>query len=308
MIGCLLLLAALVPADRVGVVIQYNDSVLETACVEFSGSVTAEEILRRAGPSLEVYQHPTWGAALCGINGVGCPASNCWCDPLNYWAFYYKRNGVWQYSGVGISYPDDGGYVIVQDGGMIGFRWGSFGSNIVDRRFEEVCPPLNSAARRGGQGGDEIQRLAFTLSRNDSCSDVVVTLTSNERIAPFVEVRAVKMGGPFRFECVFKSVTDCNGKAVLSLPPGRYLFQAIAPSYAPLEQEIVIGECGEKEEGGKNVNADKPAVVMEDEEEITGGIVSTAVVMGTGERDGVVLGWEATGWTETGWMDGWRGR
>jgi|GEM_PF-2493190 len=300
----------LASADKVGVVVQYNDSVFETVCVEFSGDKTAEQILNAAGFNLETVDFPPWGAALCGINGVGCSASNCFCDSSNYWMYYYKKNGAWQYSGVGISFTEDNGYKIVQDGGVIGFRWGSWGSSINNINFEDVCGPrYQNRLKYSGDGG-EIQKLEFVFNGTSGLPEIVLSknLTFktlvNGKTAPLIEVRLVRrVKGPLRFGEVYKSVSDFDGNVVFnSLQPGRYLLQVIGRGYIPIEKDIeVVEENVEQKnisETGAKGSEEKKNVVEE----------KTSMKTITNENniiDGCYTGWSDTGWKEIGWMNRW---
>jgi len=297
------LIALLASAGRVGVVVQYNDSVFETLCVEFSGEQTAEGILNSSGLHVEMATFPPWGAAVCGINGVGCTASNCWCDSSNYWAFYYKKNGAWRYSGVGISFPEDNGYKIIQDGGMIGFRWSSWGSSIVNVDFNDVC---HSRIRNVG-GSDGLRRLELSVNGEKDLAEVVsngsvaVKVIADGMPVPLVGIRLVKkVKGPLRFGDVLKGVSGFDGSAVFDrLSPGRYLLQAIGYGYIPVEKEVeVVGEQGTD-------NGDVGAGVKEPVEKKLGIERKESGMRKVKEEANEICdgctNWNNTGWLSTGW-------
>ncbi len=58
-----------------------------------------------------------FGIAVCSINGVGCPADNCFCDPNHFWSYEYWDGSAWQGYGVGASASSIG------DGALEGWRW-----------------------------------------------------------------------------------------------------------------------------------------------------------------------------------------
>jgi hypothetical protein len=45
-----------------------------------------------------------FGPAVCGINKVGCPADNCFCDQEHFWAYYHldPATNKWQASAQGV--------------------------------------------------------------------------------------------------------------------------------------------------------------------------------------------------------------
>jgi len=297
------LLAALACADRVGIVVQYDDSVYETACVDFSGDATAEDALGMAF-GLDIYDDPTYGAGLCGINGIGCGADDCWCDSSKYWGFYYKGSGGWRYSGVGIGYLDDGDYRIVQDGGVIGFRWGAYGSGIADKSFDEICvAPGTLVARPAEQGEERVRRLVLTPDRNESCGEIVFSVATDEgRVVPFARVRIVERGGLLAYGEVNEALSDGDGKARFTLVPGIYFAQAIMPQYVPYEKEIEVYGCdaGEGAAVVAPANGDDAGQLQEDVVEFINGVAAISL-----QFDEFGLGWENTGWAGTGWGEGW---
>ena len=296
------LLSVLACADRVGIVVQYSGSSYETVCVEFSGSATAEDALRMSGLGLDIYDDPTYGAGLCGINGVGCPASDCWCGGSDYWAFYHRTGGSWQYASVGISGLN------VHDGMMIGFRWGPYGSPIEDKRFAEVCPDPNLPPAPAPKNEEKPPGLELAADRNDSCGNVTFAVTGNAGTAvPFAQVRVVKKGGLLRYGEVLGATADVDGKAGFALEPGIYLAQAMMPQYLPYEKVIEVHECPALAE--EVLPAPFPVFVpaevgvpFEVPAEVEEIVAISAPLLN------VVAGWDATGWADTGWAGPWMRR
>jgi hypothetical protein len=138
---CALLIAQQAYASRVAVVIDMPDGPV-TRCVPAieneNGYLVLEDAEQNAVWS---YYGQALGHGLCGINGIGCPASNCYCDPSAYWNYYVKEpGGDWEYSQTGF----DGGsscseHYCASDGDMLGLAYGNYGSEPSGYSFEDVC-------------------------------------------------------------------------------------------------------------------------------------------------------------------------
>ncbi|MCA9941244.1 MAG: hypothetical protein KC418_21535 [Anaerolineales bacterium] len=148
-----LLLLALPPRlwaqseNRAALVVRYADGQVDTRCVSFSESqITGHDLLVRAGMDLTI-EAGGIGAAVCAINGVGCPATDCFCQCQGaecvYWSYWHQIGGSWQYSqgGAGI-YP-------ITDGAVDGWSWGPGSVTAAipppDITFADVCsaPPAS---------------------------------------------------------------------------------------------------------------------------------------------------------------------
>jgi hypothetical protein len=123
-------------AHRAGLVVQYGDGQVQTACVSFAeDEVTGVELLERADLPI-VVQEGGVGAAVCKIGGDGCdyPAEQCFCErdgPRSiYWALYQLEGQEWRYSNLGA------GSVRVRDGDVFGWAWG------IGESGEGAVPPV----------------------------------------------------------------------------------------------------------------------------------------------------------------------
>lgn len=62
-----------------------------------------------------------FGIVVCSINGVGCPESNCFCDPDGkYWANYSWKNDQWDMG--------DGAAGLLNDGSVEAWSWQTYGN------------------------------------------------------------------------------------------------------------------------------------------------------------------------------------
>lgn len=127
-------------AQRAGLVVVHADGHVTTACVTFTTErISGLELLQRAGvqPLTAVNGG---GAAVCSIEGAGCPASDCFCAckgaPCRYWSYYHlSSEGRWVYSGVGAA------AWTLRHGDVDAWVWGDGTQLPPALSFAEVCAP-----------------------------------------------------------------------------------------------------------------------------------------------------------------------
>ncbi len=105
-----------------GVVVQLDDHALRVRAITFTNSISGITALQSTGLNV-VISDTSFGAAICSIEGIGCPATNCFCNPQKFWAYSYWDGSTWQDYAVGASSS-----VISRTGAIEGWRWGEFGS------------------------------------------------------------------------------------------------------------------------------------------------------------------------------------
>lgn len=134
---------------RAGVVVQYADGSVETACVSFSEpEITGIELLERSGLPV-VTASDSVGGAVCKIGPDGCdyPAEGCFCKREGarfiYWALYTLDGDAWAYANVGA------GSLRARDGDVHGWAWGlgesGTGATPPVQDLETICGPAASA-------------------------------------------------------------------------------------------------------------------------------------------------------------------
>jgi hypothetical protein len=139
---CCLILISAAEAARVAIVVDLANQTY-TKCVTVSDNADAYKVIQQV--NLNISWSPYGGAlghGLCGINEIGCPSENCYCDASKYWGFYVKeKTGEnWSYSQTGF----DGGtscseHYCAQDGDMIGLAYGEYGTKPKEYMFNEIC-------------------------------------------------------------------------------------------------------------------------------------------------------------------------
>ena len=125
--------------NQAGLVVQLGDGSSITRCIDFDGpEINSYDLLLRSGLNVAASGDPTVGTAVCGIEGEGCPASDCFCQckgsTCTYWSYWHLMDGIWQYSALGAS-----GHVAVP-GSVEGWSWGEAEPPPVVS-FEELCTP-----------------------------------------------------------------------------------------------------------------------------------------------------------------------
>ncbi len=103
------------------VIVQFDDHAHVARAVTFKAPVSGFVALLQSGLDV-VYTDTGSGPLVCAIEGVGCPASDCFCDATRYWGYSYWDGGVWHSYAVGA-----GSSLITQTGAVEGWRWGEFG-------------------------------------------------------------------------------------------------------------------------------------------------------------------------------------
>ena len=128
--------------NRVALVVSLGEGETATRCVSFpEESITGYEALQRSGLAFET-EVQAGGAAVCSIEGRGCPADNCFCScpggtDCLYWSYWHQIDGEWVYSVAGA------GLYRVSDGAVEGWVWGpgsvSQAPPPPDVSFADVC-------------------------------------------------------------------------------------------------------------------------------------------------------------------------
>ncbi len=120
--------------DHADIVVQFDDTHAIVRDVQFTAPISGLQALYLSGLDV-ITKDMGWGIAVCSIEGVGCPADDCFCDSSKYWGYNYWENGAWQ------GYPVGAADSVVNDGTIDGWRWGAFGDTIVP------APQMTATAR-----------------------------------------------------------------------------------------------------------------------------------------------------------------
>lgn len=114
-------LAADPATKQVGLVLAFPDGAQHLEIVTVPASATTFDVLSAAKVTFNS-QSTAFGPAVCGFNTFGCPATDCFCDALHFWAYYHldASSGQWASAAEGV-----GSYVPAH-GAVEGLAWSGF--------------------------------------------------------------------------------------------------------------------------------------------------------------------------------------
>ena len=131
-------------SSRAALVVDLGDGTQQTACVSFTGEeISGIDLLTQSGLEFEV-DTSSGSAAVCSIEGVGCPATDCFCqcnggENCTFWGYSHQKEGEWVQYEVGAS------EAIAEAGSVQGWSWGDGSGTTAslpdDVAFTEVCTP-----------------------------------------------------------------------------------------------------------------------------------------------------------------------
>jgi hypothetical protein len=126
-------LAAEEGTKQVGLVITFPDGTEHLEVMTVPAAATMFDALEAAEIDL-VSADTDFGRAVCGINEVGCPADNCFCDAEHFWAYYHldPASKVWQASVQGV------GAYVPADGAVEGLTWSGIDAGFMPTDQPEV--------------------------------------------------------------------------------------------------------------------------------------------------------------------------
>lgn len=131
-----------------GLVIRHGDGRVIYAYVEFSEpEISGVELLERSHLPAVLTPSGSLGAAVCSLDGEGCPAENCFCKSYGNPAFFWQYDtldpsGQWVTQSVGPSSR------MVHDGDVDGWSWTDGESRLPATTINEIAK-LNGVNRAG---------------------------------------------------------------------------------------------------------------------------------------------------------------
>ena len=140
--------AAAQESNRAAVVIRMDDDRIVSQCVSFEeDQISGYEALRRSGLPV-VAGFDAQGGTICQIDGLGCPADDCFCQCKGgsecvYWSYWHQNAGSWEYANIGSTAR------MVNHGQVDGWSWGPGSlTEAVEpppTSFEQVCRSTNES-------------------------------------------------------------------------------------------------------------------------------------------------------------------
>jgi hypothetical protein len=136
-------LAAEEGTKQVGLVIAFPDGTEHLEVVTVPANATTFDALKAADIDLASTESD-FGPAVCGVNKVGCPADNCFCDAQHFWAYYHldPAGKAWQASAQGV------GAYVPPDSAVEGLAWSGMDASFmpVDQPKVRTFQDLSGAA------------------------------------------------------------------------------------------------------------------------------------------------------------------
>jgi hypothetical protein len=110
----------IIGSEPVYLVVQYRPDDYQTHKIIINAPVSGYEALELTGLILEIKDFGDGSFAVCSINGIGCPADDCFCGEETFWNYEYWDGEKWQSHQVGASDSS------IEGGAIEGWRWGEF--------------------------------------------------------------------------------------------------------------------------------------------------------------------------------------
>lgn len=107
------------PGDQATLVVQLDESRAVVRQVDFTAPISGLALLEQSGLDVAKAEF-NWGTAVCSIEGVGCPADDCFCHENIFWNYLTWQGDTWTSYPVGPAQS-----VISATGAVEGWQWGT---------------------------------------------------------------------------------------------------------------------------------------------------------------------------------------
>lgn len=255
MIGLIIiaLAATHVSAARVGVLVNFPDGTVKTACVEPADNENGYDVMQKTGFSLLWAGPSIYGHSLCRIDGVGDDVSGDYCFwSGKYWRFFIADQGAWSYMPVGWDAGEScwsgdpnsyDGHYCAKDGDLLGYLYGEFDLNVFPayKSFSDICPPKRKTANEREAvfkwGG--IREEADGNLRATANEAIELTLT-DEKTGKVVKHVTIEVRDE-RLQKIMTAEADDKGNVLLLLDkPGKYRLLIIASDYPHKQASLTV--------------------------------------------------------------------
>ena len=154
--------------DQTTLIVQFDATHATVRKIDFTEPISGLALLEQSG--LDVVKADfDWGTAICSIEGVGCPAEDCFCSEDTFWSYHYWENGSW------VGYPVGPAQSLISTTNTVeGWRWGGGDASLVQPERVEAAHDALTWLRAqqvitdgsyGSSAGATIETL-FALSAN----------------------------------------------------------------------------------------------------------------------------------------------
>lgn len=105
--------------DQATLVVQLDESRTVVRKLDFTAPISGLALLQQSDLDV-VTANFDWGTAVCSIEGVGCPADNCFCNDQQFWNYLTWQNDAW------VGYPVGPAQSVISTTGAVeGWQWGT---------------------------------------------------------------------------------------------------------------------------------------------------------------------------------------
>jgi hypothetical protein len=99
--------------------VQLDNSGTVVRQVDVTAPISGLALLEQSGLDVEKANFD-WGTAVCSIEGVGCPAEDCFCNDKVFWSYLTWQDGSW------VGYPVGPAQSVISTTGAVeGWQWGT---------------------------------------------------------------------------------------------------------------------------------------------------------------------------------------
>jgi prenyltransferase beta subunit len=151
------------------VVVDFGDGHTVTRRITFTdAAISGLQALQLSGLELTTVDF-SFGTAVCAIEGVGCPATNCFCDANKFWGYQFWDGAAWQ------GYMSGASSSSVGAGAVEGWAWGPSGSNpppitlsilSADAALQWMRPQQNANGSFGNNTGATVDVILAVAAAN----------------------------------------------------------------------------------------------------------------------------------------------
>ncbi len=165
-----------------GLIIVIDENEVLTRCLSLENEqLTGVELLRRADIPV-LFSGGSGSQAVCSLQEVGCPASDCFCEckgtPCRYWVYYHRAaGGSWAYSAVGAS-----GWTL-RAGDVDAWVWGDGSLAPPALTFAKICPATQPPPARTWPPEVVATPLSTPTAPQSTTYQIFVPVSGNQRPA-----------------------------------------------------------------------------------------------------------------------------
>jgi hypothetical protein len=195
--------------------------------ITFSEPISGLEALLRTGLSVTVAD-TSFGPAVCAIEGLGCPAEDCFCDASRFWSYSNWDGTTWQAYQVGASQS-----VISVTGAVEGWRWGEGDHPALPapqalaaaNALSWLRSQQDATSAGYGDGLAAAVEVMLAMGANGEQLAAWQPVTSSRTFADFVRLRATRysrQGVAEAGKLALAAVATGGCRSVRSLQPSAY--------------------------------------------------------------------------------------